>query len=57
MAADQLGAPGEVLDDGLLVACGTGALRLLRLQREGRGPQEAAAFLRGLAAPVGVRLA
>ncbi len=57
VAAVRLGASGEVLDDDLLVACGTGALRLLRLQREGRGPQEADAFLRGLAAPVGVRLA
>ena len=44
---DAEGAPGQVLDDRLLVATGEGAVRLLRVQREGRGPQEADAFLRG----------
>ncbi len=42
------GTPGEVLDDQLRVACGSGAVRLLRLQREGRGAADAEAFLRGL---------
>jgi methionyl-tRNA formyltransferase len=41
------GEPGEILDDALLVACDAGAVRILRVQREGRGPQEAADFLRG----------
>jgi methionyl-tRNA formyltransferase len=50
------GAPGEVLDDGLLVACGEGAVRLLRLQREGRSPQSAEEFLRGLPVQPDVRL-
>lgn len=52
------GAPGEVLEDrhGLVVATGEGGLRLLRLQREGRGVQEAAEFLRGLPLPAGTRL-
>lgn len=50
------GAPGEVLDDALLVATGEGAVRLLRLQREGRGPQDAAEFLRGLPLPAGTGL-
>lgn len=50
------GQPGEVLDDALLVACGEGAVRLLRLQKEGRAPLDAAAFLRGAAVPSGVRL-
>ena len=52
------GAPGEVLEDrtGLVVATGEGGLRLLRLQREGRGAQDAADFLRGLPLPAGVRL-
>ncbi len=50
------GAPGTVLDDNLLVACGGGAVRLLRVQREGRGPQDAATFLRGLAVPAGTVL-
>jgi methionyl-tRNA formyltransferase len=52
-----VGAPGEVLDDALLVATGEGAVRLLRLQREGRGPQDAADFLRGLPLPPGTKLA
>ena len=50
------GAPGEVLDDALLVATGEGAVRLLRLQREGRGPQDADDFLRGLPLPAGTQL-
>jgi methionyl-tRNA formyltransferase len=41
------GAPGAVLDDRLLVACGTGAVRLTRLQRAGKGPMNADDFLRG----------
>ena len=49
-------APGVVLDGSLLVACGQGAVRLLRLQREGRGPQDAAAFLRGTPIAAGGRL-
>jgi methionyl-tRNA formyltransferase len=50
------GDPGTVLDDGLLVACGTGALRLLTVQRPGRGPLETDVFLRGHALPAGTRL-
>ncbi len=41
------GAPGEVMDDGLLIACGEGALRLTQLQRAGKGVQAADEFLRG----------
>ncbi len=41
------GAPGEVLDDRLTVACGEGAVRLLRVQRAGKSPVDADAFLRG----------
>ena len=50
------GAPGDLLDDGLRVATGAGAVRLLRLQREGKGPQDAETFLRGLPLPPGTRL-
>jgi methionyl-tRNA formyltransferase len=53
---DGSGSPGEVLDDGLLVACGTGALRLLTLQRAGKGPMDAATFLRGRIVLRGARL-
>jgi len=41
------GAPGEVLDERLLVACGEGAVRLLAAQREGRGAQALDDFVRG----------
>ena len=50
------GVPGAVLDHGLLVACGEGALRLLRVQRPGRAPMDTAALLRGFAIPPGTRL-
>jgi len=50
------GVPGTVLDDRLTVACGEGVLRLLRLQRPGRAPLEAPAFLRGFPIPPGTRL-
>lgn len=53
---DGEGAPGETLDEALLVAAGEGAVRLLRVQREGRGPQDAETFLRGLPTPAGSRL-
>ncbi|WP_269769582.1 hypothetical protein [Neoroseomonas rubea] len=43
-------------DDGALVACGAGALRLLRLQRPGRAALDATEFLRGFALPRGVVL-
>jgi methionyl-tRNA formyltransferase len=51
------GAPGEVLDDHLTIACGGGAVRFLELQREGKGAMAADAFLRGLAVAPGTRLA
>jgi methionyl-tRNA formyltransferase len=41
------GPPGRVLDDKLTVACGTGAVRLLQLQRAGKQPMAADDFLRG----------
>jgi len=53
---DGDGAPGEVLDEALLVACGSGAVRLLRVQREGRAAQDAEAFLRGQSVAAGERL-
>ena len=50
------GAPGEVLDDQLTIACGSGALRLVRLQRAGKGVMEAKDLLRGFALPRGTTL-
>ncbi|MDX5403392.1 MAG: methionyl-tRNA formyltransferase, partial [Rhodobacterales bacterium] len=54
--AEGEGAPGRVLDDALTVACGTGAVQLLRLQRAGRGAQDSAEFLRGMPLPKGTLL-
>ncbi len=50
------GEPGLVLDNGLLIACGDGSVRILRAQREGRAPQDAEAFLRGFPLAAGQRL-
>ena len=52
----RAGAPGEALDDRLLIACGAGAVRLKRLQRAGRAAMDADAFLRGKPVPAGTRL-
>lgn len=46
--AKGAGAPGEVLDDQLTIACGDGAIRIVELQREGKGRMQAADFLRGV---------
>ncbi len=41
------GAPGQLLDETLTIACGEGALRLLEVQKPGKASVEGAAFLRG----------
>lgn len=51
------GAPGSILDDGFTIACGSGAVRLLTLQREGKEPMDAAIFLRGFPLVKGARVA
>jgi methionyl-tRNA formyltransferase len=50
---DASGAAGAALDDQLLIACGSGAVRFLELQREGKGAMKALDFLRGFAIPRG----
>ncbi len=50
------GVPGTTLDDGLLVACGAGALRLTRVQSPGRAALDTDAFLRGHPVPAGAKL-
>jgi methionyl-tRNA formyltransferase len=49
------GTPGQVLYD-FVVACGEGALSLRRVQRAGRAPMAADAFLRGAPLPPGAVL-
>ncbi len=45
--AEGSGAPGVLLDRAGTVACGEGAVRLVQVQRAGRGPVAAEEFLRG----------
>jgi methionyl-tRNA formyltransferase len=47
------GLPGEVLDDNLTIATGSGAIRPLFAQRAGRGPMTTGELLRGFAIPKG----
>jgi methionyl-tRNA formyltransferase len=56
MALDISGVPGTVLDDEFTIACGSGAVRLLVVQRDGKAPMEAAAFRRGLPLAKGTRV-
>ncbi|WP_314949202.1 methionyl-tRNA formyltransferase [Bradyrhizobium cosmicum] len=51
------GAPGEVLDEQLTIACGEGAIRILELQREGKARMQAVEFLRGVPVKPPMRLA
>jgi methionyl-tRNA formyltransferase len=45
--ADGSGVSGDVLDDHLTVACKEGAIRILELQRAGKGAMKAEQFLHG----------
>ncbi|MDO9417754.1 methionyl-tRNA formyltransferase [Pararhizobium sp.] len=54
--AEGNGTPGTILDDRLTIACGRGAVRLLRLQKAGGKPLDAAEFLRGFPMPPGTKV-
>ncbi|MGC5747322.1 methionyl-tRNA formyltransferase [Gluconobacter sp. NFX36] len=47
---------GTAIDDALTIACGTGALRIERIQKPGRSMMNASDFVRGQAVPKGTRL-
>jgi len=49
------GTPGTTLDDHLLIACGAGAVRITRLQKAGKGAQDADEFQRGTAIKAGAQ--
>ncbi len=51
------GAPGDLLDEHLTVACSEGAIKILELQRAGKAPMKAAEFLRGTPLKPPLRLA
>ena len=55
-AEEGSGPPGTVLDENLLIACGDGAVRLIKAQREGKAAQGAADFLRGFPLKAGDRV-
>ncbi|WGI22520.1 methionyl-tRNA formyltransferase [Amylibacter sp. IMCC11727] len=50
------GAAGVVINDALRVACGEGAVDLIRLQRAGKGAMDVDAFLQGFPVANGARL-
>jgi methionyl-tRNA formyltransferase len=47
------GKPGTVLDNQLAIACADGAIRPLRLQREGKSAMDLTRFLNGLSPAIG----
>ena len=51
------GSVGMVLDDHLTIACAEGSIRALKVQRPGKAPIDASAFLRGYALPKGTQVA
>lgn len=53
--ATGVGTAGTLVDDALTIACGTGALRLTRLQRPGKSAMDAGELLRGFALPRGTK--
>jgi methionyl-tRNA formyltransferase len=53
---EESGVPGMLLDNNLTVACGSGAVRLIRLQRAGKAAMSAAEVLRGWPLPSGTKL-
>ena len=50
--AEGSGLPGTVLGPDLTIACGTGAVRVIELQRAGKLPAKVDEFLRGLRGPL-----
>ena len=54
--AEGSGKAGEVISEGLVIACGKGAVRPLAVQRAGRAPMSARELLRGFAIPAGTIL-
>ncbi|MDQ3124030.1 MAG: methionyl-tRNA formyltransferase [Pseudomonadota bacterium] len=56
VSADGSGAAGQVLDGALRIACGEGAVELLRVQRAGKSAQSPEEMLRGFPLPPGTVL-
>jgi methionyl-tRNA formyltransferase len=54
--AEGSGEPGTILGDELTVACKSGAVRLVEVQRAGGKPLAAREFLRGVSLEKGMKL-
>jgi len=54
--SDEAGTPGELVDEDLTIACGTGSIRPTQVQRAGRAAMSPDDLLRGFAIPRGTRL-
>ena len=50
------GTPGHAIDDALTIACGSGAVRLVTVQRAGKKAMPAAEMLRGVKLPAGSKI-
>jgi len=57
MPARDRGDAGEVITDDMTVACGEGALKLLKVQRAGKGMMDARELLKGFPLPPGTKFA
>jgi len=55
MPVKDRGEPGEVITDDLTVGCGEGALKLLTVQRAGKGIMQGRELLKGFGLPAGTR--
>ncbi len=53
---DRAGEASMFIDDALTVACGRGAVQLIKLQREGKGVMRADEFLRGFPVNTGSKV-
>jgi methionyl-tRNA formyltransferase len=54
---EGVGTPGTAVDDKLTITCGSGAVRILELQRAGGKAMKAEEFLRGTPIAAGTRVA
>lgn len=53
---NRSGTPGEILDRNLVVACGDGALRLVKVQPQDRKPMDGLSFMNGTHMNIGDKL-
>ena len=56
LVAEGAGRPATVIDDVLTVACGSGAIRIVEVQRAGKKPMSAGEMLRGFKLQPGTAL-